>query len=132
MLEYENAFAQISYEHPRSTIRLQWTTKTENITDAELRGTLLALSTNAVKYRAEKVLIDARNFRYSIIDDTAQWFINTLMPFMLRVGLKKTAVLFFDNTLGEELALKLWAINEESSHQIMYFIAEIEALEWLA
>jgi len=114
----------ISYHKPERLVRLTWLAGTAGMTDQDFKETLEAFADSAVQHRAQRLIIDVREFKHRPSPDIMTWRDEVVVPKYNRAGVKKIAWVWPGNTPSNE------PTSQKDKFENRYFATEAEALAW--
>jgi hypothetical protein len=117
---------EISWHKPARLMRLTWLAGTEGMTDEDFRETLEVFAAAAIEHRAERLIIDVREFKHRPSAEILAWRDTTTVPKYNQAGVQKLAWIW----PGDVSSMK--PSSDERQYGERYFSNESEALAWLA
>ena len=121
-----SAMYSISYQKPENLVRLTWLDGTEGMTDEDFKQTLAVFAESVMQHRAERLVIDVREFRHRPSKEVLAWRDEAIVPKYNKSGAKKLAWIW----PGDVSSMKPDSTGK--AYQDVYFSTEEEALAWLA
>ena len=115
----------ITWQKPPRLMRLTWLAGTEGMTDEDFRETLEVFADAAIHHRAERLLIDVREFRHRPSAEILAWRDATTVPKYNRAGAKKQAWIWPRDVSSMKPS------SNERQYEERYLSSESEALQWL-
>lgn len=112
----------ISYDKPKSFVRLTWMSGTEGMTDQDFKESLQVFAEGALQHHARHLMVDMREFKGRPSAEILAWRDEVTVPKYIRAGTKKIAWLW-PGMAGED--------NTAAEYENRYFDAEGEALAWV-
>lgn len=112
----------ISYDKPKSFVRLTWLSGTEGMTDQDFKESLEVFAEGALQHHARHLLVDMREFKGRPSAEILAWRDDVTVPKYIRAGTKKIAWLWPEMS-GED--------NTATEYENRYFDTEGEALAWV-
>ena len=115
----------ISYHKPERFVRLTWLAGTEGMTDQDFKETLEAFAESALQHKAQRLLIDVREFKYRPSAEILAWRDAVTVDKYNRAGVKMVAWVWPGPTPSNTPTSK----NDKFENR--YFATETEALTWV-
>ena len=115
----------ISWHKPARLMRLTWLSGTEGMTDEDFRETLEVFAGGALQHRAERLVIDVREFKHRPSAEILAWRDATTPRKYNQAGVTKQAWIW----PGDVSSMK--PSSDERQYGERYFSSESEALAWL-
>ena len=112
----------LSYDKPKSFVRLTWLPGTEGMTDQDFKESLEVFAESALQHHASRLMVDMREFKGRPSAEVLAWRDDVSVPKYIRAGTKKIAWLW-PGTTGED--------NTATEYENRYFDTEREALAWV-
>lgn len=81
----------INYHKPERLARLTWLAGTQGITDQDFKETLEAFAESAVQHRAERLVIDVREFKHPPSAEILAWLDDVTVGKHNQAGVKRLA-----------------------------------------
>jgi hypothetical protein len=116
----------IIYHKPERLVRLKWLAGTAGMTDQDFKETLETFAESALQHRAQRLLIDVREFKHRPSPEISAWRDDVVVPKYNRAGVKKIAWVWPGNTPSNE------PTSEKDKFENRYFPTEAEALAWVS
>jgi stage II sporulation SpoAA-like protein len=115
----------ISYSKPERLVRLTWLAGTAGMTDQDFKETLEAFAESALQHRAQRLIIDVREFKHRPSPEVLAWRDDVQVPKYNRAGVKKIAMVWPGTTPSSG------PTSKSDKFENRYFATEAEALAWL-
>jgi len=115
----------ISYHKPERFVRLKWLAGTEGMTDQDFKETLEAFAESALQHRAQRLIIDVREFKHRPSAEVLAWRDDVTVSKYNRAGVNMVAWVWPGNTPSNKPTSK----NDKFENR--YFATEAEALAWV-
>lgn len=126
---WEETYAEIFFDAHLSLIGLNWKSA---VTSEELRGTLQRSAECMREYNATHWLMDIRD-RGNISDEDQLWLLDSFLPTIFKLGLKRLALVYQDELHPDTLRFykKNSEVLEKYDIQIFFTRSAQEAYKWL-
>jgi hypothetical protein len=115
----------ITWHKPSRLLRLTWLPGTADMTDEDFREALEVFADGAVQHRAERLIIDVREFRHRPSAEILAWRDATTVPKYNRAGAKKQAWIWPGDVTGMKPS------SDDRQYEERYFSTERDAVEWI-
>jgi hypothetical protein len=115
----------ISYHKPERLVRLTWLAGTAGMTDKDFKETLETFAESALQHRAQRLIIDVREFKYRPSAEVLAWRDEVTVSKYNRAGVKMVAWVWPGITPSNEPTSK----NDQFENR--YFATEAEAVAWV-
>lgn len=123
---YESTYYTFSLED--DTIINRWTDDTAKMSYQDFKDALMNLAGYMIEHKAEKLLIDTTNFKFTLPSENIAFRNEEFYPRITKVGAKKQALVM----PKEYLAYVEDEVAETDVVKTRYFADEAEATDWLA
>lgn len=134
MTIYTSEFQDLLFDESKNLIIETFKKGTEDYTPKTYKEDFLALA-DAVKKSGkigiEGILVDMRNFLYTISPALQEWHNKEVFPVVVSVGLTKMGVLVSPDIFAQVSTEQTLEENENKGFSTKYFDSENEAYEWL-
>ena len=131
MLVLEDDFYKLYFEEDKSLNIIQWKSKSKMLRVESFKKQILQCMEVIEKYRPKRVLIDTRDFQYTIVPDVQDWFDEVVFAAYPKYGVEKKAFLtssdFFTQISLEQHAEPL----PEKAIKVEFFDDMDRAIAWL-
>ena len=121
------AMYSISYHKPEKFVRLTWLSGTAGMTDQDFREVLEVFAESALQHRAERLMIDVREFKHRPSAEVLAWRDEVTVGKYNRAGVKKIAWVW-PGEVPSDYALTGAGLQYTNR----YCSSEQEALAWVA
>ena len=115
----------ISYHKPEKFVRLTWRSGTSEMTDHDFKETLEAFSESALQHRAERLMIDVREFKHRPSTEILKWRDDVTVEKYNRAGVKKLVWIWPGNIPSN------MPTSERAKYENRYCSTEAEAFAWI-
>jgi hypothetical protein len=115
----------ISYHKPEKLVWLIWLAGTESMTDQDFKETLETFAESALQHRAERLIIDVRQFKYRPSPATLAWRDDVTVGKYNEAGVRKLVWVW----PGE--VPSAMPTNAKVRYENHYCASEAEALAWI-
>ena len=115
----------ISYHKPDRLVRLTWLAGTQGMTDQDFKETLEVFAESAIQHRAERLVIDVREFKHRPSAEILTWRDEVTVGKYNQAGVKRLAWVWPGNTASNMPA------STEAGYENRYCSTEAEALAWV-
>ena len=115
----------ITWHKPTKLLRLTWLAGTKEMTDEDFRETLEVFADGAIHHRAERLVIDVREFAHRPSKDILAWRDSVTVPKYNRAGVKRQAWIW----PGDVSSMK--PSSAARNYDERYFSSEGDALAWV-
>ena len=116
----------MTYHKPERLVRLTWLAGTAGMTDQDFKETLETFAESALQHRAQRLIIDVREFKHRPSPEISAWRDDVVVPKYNRAGVKKIAWVWPGPTPSNE------PTSEKDKFENRYFATEAEALAWVS
>src|ERR1700752_11257 len=116
----------MTYHKPERLVRLTWLAGTAGMTDQDFKETLETFAESALQHRAQRLIIDVREFKHRPSPEISAWRDDVVVPKYNRAGVKKIAGVWPGTTPSNE------PTSEKDKFENRYFATEAEALAWVS
>jgi stage II sporulation SpoAA-like protein len=116
----------MTYHKPERLVRLTWLAGTAGMTDQDFKETLETFAESALQHRAQRLIIDVREFKHRPSPEISAWRDDVVVPKYNRAGVKKIAWVWPGTTPSNE------PTSEKDKFENRYFATEAEALAWVS
>jgi hypothetical protein len=108
-------------------LKNEWTEKTETMTLEDFQEAVQNHAGFAIEHRSLNLLVDTRNFKYTLPEENNTWTEKELNPRYNKLGVKKFAMIM----KAEYLSYVTNISAQDGKFATRYFADENEALAWL-
>ena len=115
----------ITYHKPEKYVRLTWLAGTTGMTDEDFREALEVFAQSAVEHRAERVVIDVREFNHRPSLEILAWRDRTTVARYNEAGVQRQAWIWPGDVSGMKPSSGARTYDER------YFSSEDDALAWV-
>ena len=119
------AMYTISYHKPEKLVRLTWLGGTQGMTDQDFRETLEAFAESALQHRAQRLVIDVREFKHRPSAEILAWRDDVTVGKYNKAGVRKL-VWVWPGTVPSAMPT-----SAKAGYENRYCAAEAEALAWV-
>ena len=116
----------ISYHKPEKLVRLTWLAGTQGMTDQDFRETLEAFAESALQHRAERLMIDVREFNHRPSPEILAWRDDVTVGKYNQAGVRKL-VWVWPGEIPSAMPT-----SAKARYENRYCASEAEALAWIA
>ena len=116
----------MTYHKPERLVRLTWLAGTAGMADQDFKETLETFAESALQHRAQRLIIDVREFKHRPSPEISAWRDDVVVPKYNRAGVKKIAWVWPGTTPSNE------PTSEKDKFENRYFATEAEALAWVS
>ncbi len=124
---YQNPFYKFVYSESDHTLVFEWNTNTENMTDDNFKEALSNYAGYAFELKGPGLIVDVRNFRHNMSEESMQWRNEACLPRYIAAGSSKMAYVMpkpaLDNVPGGDVMI--------GDFTDRYFGSVEEAASWL-
>lgn len=115
----------ISYHKPQRLVRLTWLAGTQGMTDQDFKETLEVFAESAVQHRAERLVIDVREFKHRPSAEILAWRDDVTVGKYNQAGVRRVAWVWPGNTASN------MPDSKKAGYENRYCSTEAEALAWI-
>jgi hypothetical protein len=115
----------ITWHKPEKLLCLTWLEGTQGMTDEDFRETLEVFADSAIQHKAERLVIDVRQFRHRPSPEVLKWRERVTVPKYNQAGTKRQAWIWPGDVSGMKSS------THAGSYEERYFSTEEAALAWL-
>jgi len=115
----------ISYHKAERLVRLTWLEGTAGMTDQDFKETLEAFAESALQHRAQRLIIDVREFKHRPSAEILAWRDEVTVPKYNQAGVTKVAWVWPGITPSNK------PTSDKDKFENRYFSTEAEALAWV-
>jgi hypothetical protein len=115
----------ITFHRPERLVRLTWLSGTTGMTDEDFRHTLEVFAESALQHRAERAIIDVREFDHRPSKEVLAWRDETTVAKYNRAGIVRQAWVWPGDTSSMKPS------SAKRSYEEKYFSSENEAIDWV-
>jgi len=115
----------ISYHKAERLVRLTWLAGTAGMTDQDFKETLEAFAESALQHRAQRLIIDVREFKHRPSAEILAWRDEVTVPKYNQAGVTKVAWVWPGFTPSNK------PTSDKDKFENRYFSTEAEALAWV-
>jgi hypothetical protein len=115
----------ISYHKPEKLVRLTWLAGTEGMTDQDFKETLEVYAESALQHRAERLMIDVREFKHRPLPAILAWRDDVTVGKYNKAGVRKLAWVWPGDVPSAMPA------SSKAGYENRYCSSEDEALAWI-
>ena len=119
------AIYSISYHKPEKLVRLTWLAGTAGMTDQDFKETLEAFAESALQHRAQRLMIDVREFKHRPSAEILAWRDDVTVGKYNLAGVKKLVWVWPGNIPSNMPA------SQKAKYENRYCSTEAEALAWI-
>jgi hypothetical protein len=119
------AMYSISYHKPEKLVRLTWLAGTAGMTDQDFKETLEAFAESALQHRAQRLMIDVREFKHRPSAEILAWRDDVTVGKYNLAGVKKLVWVWPGNIPSNMPA------SQKAKYENRYCSTEAEALAWI-
>ena len=119
------AMYSISYHKPEKLVRLTWLAGTAGMTDQDFKETLEAFAESALQHRAQRLMIDVREFKHRPSAEILAWRDDVTVGKYNQAGVKKLVWVWPGNIPSNMPA------SQKAKYENRYCSTEAEALAWI-
>lgn len=131
----QNDFLKVSWDQPSALLSVEWSSKTEAMSDKEYKDLLMTISGFILKNNIKKWLGDTKEFAFAISPTLQEWTSQEFNKRLLDGGLEKMALIipteFFANLAVQQTIDEMQQTNHEKSFETRYFDNINDAISWL-
>jgi hypothetical protein len=120
------AMYSISYHKPEKLVRLTWLAGTAGMTDQDFKETLEAFAESALQHRAQRLMIDVREFKHRPSAEILAWRDDVTVGKYNLAGVKKLVWVWPGNIPSN------MPDSQKAKYENRYCSTEAEALAWIA
>ena len=115
----------ITYYKPEQLVRLTWLAGTVGMTDQDFKETLEVLAESGLQHRAERLIIDVREFKHRPSAEILAWRDDVTVGKYNRAGVKRLAWIWPGSTASK------MPTNAKAKYENRYCATEEDALDWV-
>jgi hypothetical protein len=119
------AMYSISYHKPEKLVRLTWLAGTAGMTDQDFKETLEAFAESALQHRAQRLMIDVRQFKHRPSTEILAWRDDVTVGKYNLAGVKKLVWVWPGNIPSN------MPTSQKAKYENRYCSTEVEALAWI-
>jgi hypothetical protein len=119
------AMYSISYHKPEKLVRLTWLAGTAGMTDQDFKETLEAFAESALQHRAQRLMIDVRQFKHRPSTEILAWRDDVTVGKYNLAGVKKLVWVWPGNIPSNMPS------SQKAKYENRYCSTEVEALAWI-
>ena len=119
------AMYSITYHKPEKLVRLTWLGGTAGMTDQDFKETLEAFAESALQHRAQRLLIDVREFKHRPSAEILAWRDDVTVGKYNLAGVKKL-VWVWPGSIPSNMPT-----SQKAKYENRYCSTEAEALAWI-
>ena len=119
------AMYSISYHKPEKLVRLTWLAGTAGMTDQDFKETLEAFAESALQHRAQRLIIDVRQFKHRPSTEILAWRDDVTVGKYNLAGVKKRVWVWPGNIPSN------MPTSQKAKYENRYCSTEVEALAWI-
>jgi hypothetical protein len=110
---------------------LEWKEATQHLDDHEYRHHVVLYRDLVVQHGCSCVLVNTRQFLYTIPLDTQEWINSKIFPDTVEAGLRKMAIIPSDAFYASLSVEQTMTENPEMGFTSCFFVHETDAIAWL-
>jgi hypothetical protein len=115
----------ISYHKPEKLVRLTWLPGTEGMTDQDFKETLEVFAESALQHRAERLLIDVREFKHRPSPAILAWRDDVIVGKYNQAGVRRLVWVWPGDVPSAV------PTSAKAQYENRYCSSEHEALAWV-
>ena len=115
----------INYHKPERLIRLTWLAGTQGMTDQDFKETLEVFAESAVQHRADRLVIDVREFKHRPSAEILAWRDDVTVGKYNKAGVERLAWVWPGNTASNI------PTSKKAKYENRYCSTEAEAFAWV-
>lgn len=123
---YESTYYSLSVKG--DTMINRWNANTSKMSYQDFKDALMNLAGYIIEYKTKKLLIDTKEFQFTLPNENTTWRNEVFYPRITKVGTDRQALVM----PKEYLAYVTDEVGENEIVQTRYFSDEIEAINWLS
>ena len=112
----------MNYFKTEKLLELTWLPGTKGMTDQNFKEALLVFADGGLHHRAERLIIDMRQFMARPSEQVGEWRDDVIVPMYVKAGVKKIAWVWPGVDAGE--------MGTGAAYQQRYFAGRDEAIKW--
>ena len=119
------AMYSITYHKPEKLVRLTWLAGTAGMTDQDFKETLEAFAESALQHRAQRLMIDVREFKHRPSAEILAWRDDVTVGKYNLAGVKKL-VWVWPGSIPSNMPT-----SQKAKYENRYCSTEADALAWI-
>ncbi len=131
MVLHESKYAKIELDDDLSMITHTWTYRTTEMVEKDFKDEMTILADFFKKYRPKRVLVDQRNFFFTILPALQQWIDINVNKILYDNNCQKVAFVVSPDVLAKLTTDQTFESGYSSQLNVKFFDNIVEAREWI-